>query len=178
MRHRQWCRCALSCRFRYGASVSKPKSDRPEDGAFNGPSPMPGSDPEIPLRPIGAVIIALVLVLEALALLAAAAFYIHGLITSTPASFGGAIFMLALLLLLAGWLLAVGHFLFRGYRWTRAAALVWQLFMFVLGFPALTSGYLIYGLALVIPPAVALLLLFDKRVIAYVSKTAQPPAAL
>lgn len=168
----------VAYRFRYGASVSKPKSDRPEDEAFNARDPMPGSNPKRPLRPVGAVVIALVLVLEALALLTAAAFYVYGLTTSTPASFGGAVFMLALLLLLAGWLLAVGHFLFRGYRWTRAAALVWQLFMFVLGFPALTSGYLIYGLALVIPPAVALLLLFDKRVIAYVSKTAQPPAAL
>ncbi len=129
-------------------------------------------------RPVGVVLIAVALVLEALALLAAAAFYVYGLLTSTPVSYGGAIFTLVLLLLLAVWLLAVGHFLFRGYRWPRAAALAWQLFMLVVAVPTLTGGYILYGLALLIPPVVALVLLFTGGVITYVSKTSKPPAVL
>ncbi|HET7414321.1 MAG TPA: hypothetical protein VFI97_01335 [Arthrobacter sp.] len=124
------------------------------------------------------IVIAAVVILEALVLLAAAAFYLYGLLTSTPASFGGAVFMLVLLLLLAAWLLVVGHFLWRGYRWTRSAILTWQLFMLVIAVPTLTGGYVLYGLCLLIPPAVAAILLFQTQVIAYTSRTTQPPAAL
>ncbi|GAB3263646.1 hypothetical protein GCM10027562_27800 [Arthrobacter pigmenti] len=122
--------------------------------------------------------IALVVILEALGMLAAAGFYLFGLVTSTPASLGGAVFMLVLLLLLATWLLVVGHFLWRGYRWTRSAILTWQLFMLVIAVPTLSGGYLLYGYCLLIPPLAALVLLFRREVVAYTSRTAQPPAAL
>lgn len=162
----------------YGASVPISQSDTPEESAGK-PHPERKLDSAVTRRrPFGVIAIAFVLVLEAVMLLGAAGFYIYGLLTSTPASLGGAVFTLVLLLLLAVWLLAVGHFLFRGYRWTRAAALVWQLFMLVLGVPTLTGGYVLYGLVLVVPPLIALGLLFEKAVVAYVSQTARPPAAL
>lgn len=122
------------------------------------------------------IVISLVLVLEALALLGAAAWFVYGLMTQTPLSMSGAIFQLVLLLLLAGWLLAAGHFFFRGYRWTRAAALVWQLFVIVVAFPTLTSGLILPGLLLLLPAAVVLLLIFTRPVTDYLTKGSAPGA--
>lgn len=104
-------------------------------------------------------------------LLAVAGWFAFGLLTSTPTSLGGAVFMLVLLLLFAGWLLAVGHFLFRGYRWTRSAALVFQFFVVVVAIPTLTSGLTIIGLLLLVPAAVVVHQLFTRPVAAFTSRT-------
>ncbi|WRH26502.1 hypothetical protein GC088_10205 [Arthrobacter sp. JZ12] len=111
------------------------------------------------------------LVCEAAALLAVAGWFLLGLITSTPMSLGGAIFMLVLLVLLAGWLLAVGHFFFRGYRWTRSAALVFQFFVAVIAIPALTAGVIWLGLLLLVPAVIMVHQLFTRPVVAYTSRT-------
>lgn len=123
-------------------------------------------------------VIAAIVLLEALALLAAAAWYVYELFTATPASFWGAIFTLGLLVVAGVWLLSVGVFLFRGLRWTRAAALVWQLFLLTIAVPTLSAGLVLPGLALLLPPLVVLLLLFDKSVIAFMSRTTGTPPAL
>lgn len=127
-------------------------------------------------RPIAIIVIAGVVVLEALALLAVAGWFVYGLLTQTPTSFGGAVFQLVLLVLLAGWLLAVGHFLFRGYRWTRAAALVWQLFIIVIAVPTLSGGLVGPGLALLLPAAVVMLLIFTRTVTEFLTKGSAPTA--
>ncbi|MSR98218.1 hypothetical protein FYJ28_05200 [Arthrobacter sp. BL-252-APC-1A] len=111
------------------------------------------------------------LVFEALALLGVAGWYIYNLINSTATSFGGAVFSLFLIVLVAVWLLVVGHFFFRGMRWTRAAALVWQLFMIVIAVPTLQGGVVLVGLVLLLPAAAVILLLFSKPVIAWTSRT-------
>jgi hypothetical protein len=129
-------------------------------------------------RPAGIVVISLVVVLEALALLTAAALYVYQLAIGAPvASFWGAIFTLGLLLAFSAWLFAVGHFLFRGYRWTRAAALVAQLIVLTIGFPTITGGLLLAGLAMVVPALAVIVILFDKRVIAFSSRTGGSGAA-
>ena len=123
--------------------------------------------------------IALVVALEALALLAAAGWYGFQLLAGAPVlSFWGAVFTLGLLIAFSAWLFAVAHFLFRGYRWPRAGALVAQLFMLTIGFPTLTGGYPLAGLAMLLPAAVAIVLLFDKRVIAFASRSGGAPPAL
>lgn len=123
-------------------------------------------------RPRAITVIASVVGAEATALLAAAAWYGFELVTGAPVlSFWGAVFTLALLLSFAAWLCAVGHFLFRGYRWTRAATLVAQLFVLTIGFPTLTGGLVWAGLAMLIPAVLVIVLLFDKRVVAYASRT-------
>jgi hypothetical protein len=137
---------------------------------------IPSADPTPAKRPVAVIVISLVLVLEALALLGAAAWFVYGLMTQTPLSMGGAIFQLVLLLLLAGWLLAAGHFFFRGYRWTRAAALVWQLFVIVIAFPTFTGGLVLPGLLLLLPAAVVLLLIFTRPVTDYLTKGSAPGA--
>ncbi|WP_026540060.1 MULTISPECIES: hypothetical protein [Micrococcaceae] len=123
-------------------------------------------------RPRGVAVISAVVLLEALALMGAAAWYAYQLLTGAPVlTFWGAVFTLGLLLAFSVWLFAVGHFLFRGYRWTRAAALVAQLFVLTIGFPTMTGGLVVPGLAMIIPAIAAIVFLFHKDVIAYASRT-------
>ncbi|MER1995663.1 MAG: hypothetical protein ABTA24_04075 [Arthrobacter sp.] len=131
----------------------------------------PQNSPAKPPRPAGAGLISAVLVFEALALLGVAGWYVYNLINSTATSLGGAVFSLFLIVLVAVWLLVVGHFFFRGMRWTRAAALVWQLFMIVIAVPTLQGGVVLVGLLLLLPAAAVILLLFTKPVIAWTSRT-------
>lgn len=130
-------------------------------------------------RPRGVVVIALIVAAEATALLSAAAWYAFELVTGAPVlSLGGAIFTLGLLLAFSAWLYAVAYFILRGRRWTRAAALVAQLFVLTIGFPTLTGGVIWAGLAMLVPAVAALVLLFDKRVISYASRAGDLPPAL
>ncbi len=131
------------------------------------------------VRPKGIVVIAVVVALEAAALLVAGGWYGTQLLTGAPVlSFWGAVFTLFLLLAFSVWLFAVARFLLRGFRWPRAGALVAQLFVLTIGFPTLTGGYPLAGLAMLIPAVTAIVLLFDKRVIAFASRAAGAPPAL
>ncbi|OFI39829.1 hypothetical protein BIU82_01925 [Arthrobacter sp. SW1] len=134
----------------------------------DGPHSAPGTGP----RPLGIIVISAVVLLEALALLVAAGLYAFQLLTGAPvASFWGAVFTLGLLLAFSLWLFAVGHFLFRGYRWTRAAALVAQLFVLTIGVPTITGGLPLAGLAMVVPALAAIIFLFEKKVLAFASRS-------
>jgi len=162
---------------RYSASVSRPPEDpRHPTGPGTG-------DPEGPngpgLRPAAITVIAAIVALEATALLAAAGWYASQLLTGAPVlSFWGAVFTLGLLLGVSVWLFAVARFLLRGYRWPRAGALVAQLLVLTIGFPTLTGGYPFAGLVMLVPAAAAIVLLFDKRVISFASRTGGAPPAL
>jgi hypothetical protein len=124
-------------------------------------------------------VISLIVAAEATALLVAASWYGYELVTGAPVlSFWGAVFTLGLLLAFSVWLYSVAHFLFRGRRWTRAAALVAQLFVLTIGFPTLSGGVVVPGLALLLPALTAIVLLFDTRVISYASRTGGLPPAL
>jgi hypothetical protein len=160
------------------AGPSDPSSE-PEGDGF----PDRESGPERPApageRPRAVAVISSVVAVEAAALLAAAAWYGFQLVAGAPVlSFWGAVFTLALLLAFASWLSAVAVFLYRGFRWPRAGALVAQLFVLTIGFPTLTGGYPLAGAAMLIPAAAAIVLLFDKRVIRYASRPAGTPPAL
>jgi hypothetical protein len=123
--------------------------------------------------------VALIVAVEATALLIAAGWYGYQLLTGSPVlSFWGAVFTLGLLLAFASWLYAVAVFLYRGYRWTRAAALVAQLFVLTIGFPTLSGGLVVAGLAMLLPAVAAIVLLFHSKVISYASRTGSAPPAL
>jgi hypothetical protein len=47
-----------------------------------------------------------------------------------------------------------------------------------IGFPTLTAGVVLAGLAMLLPAVTAIVLLFDKRVISYASHTGGLPPAL
>ena len=168
---------------RYCASVSR-ASENPSEPADNGdglPARIPAGDSgsSVPARPSGILVIVIVVALEATALLVAAVWYGSQLLTGAPVlSFWGAVFTLGLLLAFSAWLFAVATFLFRGYRWTRAASLVAQIFVLTVGFPTLTGGLIWAGLAMLLPALLAIVLLFDKRVVTYASRTGGSPPAV
>lgn len=174
---------------RYGASVSRPPvnpSDPSQEPDGRGPREHRGAASGGPVssgvpaaRPRAIIVLSLIVAAEASALLVAAGWYGVQLLTGAPVlSFWGAVFTLALLLAFSGWLFAVAYFLLRGFRWPRAGALVAQLFVLTIGFPTLTGGYAAAGLAMLVPAAIALVLLFRKSVISYASRAAGAPPAL
>lgn len=157
---------------------SAPFSHDGDSGVPEDPAPG-GAEPSIPVRPRAVAVISGIVAAEATALLGAAAWYGFQLISGAPVmSFWGAVFTLGLLLAFASWLYAVAVFLFRGFRWPRAGALVAQLFVLTIGFPTLTGGLPAAGAAMLIPAATAIVLLFDKRVIRFASRAASDPPAL
>ncbi|WP_427130199.1 hypothetical protein [Pseudarthrobacter sp. S9] len=159
-------------------------AENPAGKSAGGPADVPGAGADGTAgprngRPKGILVIAIIVALEATALLVAAAWYGTQLLTGAPVlSFWGAVFTLGLLLAFCVWLFAVARFLIRGFRWPRAGALVAQLFVLTLGFPTLTGGYPFAGLAMLVPAATAIVLLFDKRVIAFASRAGGAPPAL
>ena len=161
--------------------MSRPP-ENPEPGSPpNGPQPVsgPGSAGLGGSAPPAVILVALIVAAEATALLVAAGWYGYQLLAGSPVlSLWGAVFTLVLLLAFAAWLYAVAVFLYRGYRWTRAAALVAQLFVLTIGFPTLTGGLVPAGLAMLLPAVTAILLLFHNKVISYASRTGSAPPAL
>ena len=118
-------------------------------------------------RPWTLAVLVLIIAVEALALLAFGVLYAVWLAAGQAAtSPAGAAFTMVLLLLFGIWLGAVALFLWRGFRWTRAGALVAQLFALTIGVPTLTGGYPVCGFLILVPAAAALLLLFERRVLA------------
>ncbi|MFE5839740.1 hypothetical protein [Arthrobacter sp. NPDC056493] len=165
--------------------MSRPPKDPsgPFADAGNGGTPedrrSAGTQPSGPVRPRAVAVISGVVAAEATALLAAAGWYGFQLASGAPVmSFWGAVFTLGLLLAFAAWLYAVAVFLFRGFRWPRAGALVAQLLVLTIGFPTLTAGLPAAGAAMLIPAGAAIVLLFDKRVIRFASRAASDPPAL
>ncbi|MDN5756692.1 MAG: hypothetical protein L0H47_11840, partial [Micrococcaceae bacterium] len=120
-------------------------------------------------RPPSIVVVAMLLLLEAVAALGAAAWYATSLGEPGPLSMGGRIFMLVLILGAAAWQANVGVQVFKGNAWTRAAAVVWQVFQVIFAVSFLGSGgwSLVLGLTLLIPAAAIILLIFDPKATAF-----------
>ncbi len=155
---------------------------RPPENPVDPQAPTGGSGPEQPsgrARPPAVLVVAVIVAAEATALLAAAAWYGYQLAAGSPVlSFWGAVFTLGLLLAFSAWLYAVALFLYRGYRWTRAAALVAQLFVLTIGFPTMSAGLPVAGLAMLIPAVTAVVLLFQNKLITFASRTGGSTPAL
>lgn len=124
------------------------------------------------VRPIGVVVVAVVVGLEALALLAVGLYSIYAALTQPVFSPASAIFLTVLLLGLGAGLAAVSVNVFKGMRWTRSAAFVWQLLMVAIAVPALLEGNVLLGLVLLLPPLAAAYYLFTPKVVEYSQRTA------
>lgn len=129
------------------------------------------STPSPDVRPREIAVLSGIVLLEALALAVAGLRLVWTLLFEQPLTVGGTVFLVLVLLGGALWLLHVGRGLWRGFRWPRAAALVAQLFVLVLALPLLQGGQWALGLALAVPAAVVLLLLFRPTVLAWTSRT-------
>jgi hypothetical protein len=53
-----------------------------------------------------------------------------------------------------------------------------QLFVLTIGFPTLTGGLVWAGLAMLLPALLVVVLLFDKRVVTFASRTGGSPPAV
>lgn len=133
----------------------------------------PGEKPDIPTanphRPASIVAVFSLLLLEATATLGTAVWYATSLGAEGPLSLGGRIFMLALIVGAAAWQSNVAVQVYKGHAWTRAAALVWQVFQVIFAVSFLGTGgwALVLGTSLLIPAAAILLLIFDPRATGY-----------
>ncbi|MHA7281679.1 hypothetical protein [Arthrobacter sp. TMS2-4] len=134
--------------------------------------------PQRATRPPGVLLIAAVLVLEALALLALAVGFLRSIVGGDPVSLGGSVFMTVLLLLVAAGLVAMARKLAAGFRWPRSPSLVVQLFLVILAFPFFTEGNPLIGFLLLIPAAAVIVTLFSKPVVDFTTRVTGPERTL
>ena len=138
---------------------------------------MPHDDPASRTRrPWTLTVLVAIVLAEAAVLLGFSVYYGIGLLAGQArVSPGGAVFTLILLVAFGSWLGAVAVFLWRGRRWTRAAALVPQLFALVIGVPTLSSGFVLFGVLILAPAIAACFLLFERRVLLFTQPTPEGP---
>lgn len=127
---------------------------------------MPQSSRSATPRPMSVLFISALLVIEGLAVLAYAFTYALQLGEAGPLGMGARIFMLVLIIVGGVWQLLVAHHFFRARAWTRAAALMWQIFQIILAIPYFQTDPAMAWLWLV-PAALIVVLLFDPRTTAF-----------
>lgn len=118
-------------------------------------------------RPVGVYVIAVVVGLEALALAVMGVWSLLSLLTQPSDSVTSGIFLTVLIFGLAAGLAGVAVNAFKGMRWTRSAAFVWQLLMMAIGVPALLEGQIPLGLLLLLPPLATAYFLFTPKVVEF-----------
>ncbi|MDI3331996.1 MAG: hypothetical protein QJR09_14890 [Micrococcus sp.] len=119
-------------------------------------------------RPPAVVAVSLVLLLQALGVLAAAVGF--GLQVGTGAlNLGAQVFLVALMVAAGVWIGAVGFGLWRGRPWVRAATVVIELFAVILSISFLSAGNALMGALFLVPAAVALVLMFSRQVASYLA---------
>ncbi|GAA1341822.1 hypothetical protein [Arthrobacter roseus] len=123
--------------------------------------------------PAGVRVVSGLILVETAMLIVVGIWYAVSMFRSESYHAGVAFFSLALIVLAIGWLLAVSIFLYRGYRWTRSAALVWQLFLIVLAFPLFNGEQWFLALCVVAPAATILLLLFSQPVVDFMGRRSE-----
>ena len=129
-------------------------------------------------RPRGVLLIAAVLVLEAITLLVIAVGFVVTIFSADALSVGGSVFMAVLLLLVGAGLAAMARHLMAGFRWPRSPSLVVQLFLVILAFPYFSLGSPLIGLALLVPAAAVIVTLFSAPVVRYTVRTGRTGKAL
>ncbi len=118
-------------------------------------------------RPVGVYVITVVSALQALAIGTIGVISTISAFTTPMVSAASGVFFIVLLFALAAGLAAVSRNAFKGMRWTRSAAFVWQLLMVAIGIPALLEGNFLLGAAMVLPAVVTAYYLFTPRVVEF-----------
>lgn len=114
------------------------------------------------------IVLAVILALEALALAGATVFFVIELLVDSSASIASAIALAVIAAIAAVWVGAIVRGLLLGQAWTRAAAIVLQILVIALGIGSVQGPEPRPDLAaaLIVPAAIALVLLFTKSVVA------------
>ncbi|MDO5744298.1 MAG: hypothetical protein Q4P23_07495 [Micrococcaceae bacterium] len=133
---------------------------------MNQPVPEP-SRPAMKPRPVSVLVISALLAIEGLAVLAYALAYAVQLGEAGVLGMGARIFMLVLIVAAGAWQLFVGYSFFRARAWTRAAALMWQVFQIILAIPYFQTGDALMAWLWLVPAALIIVLLFDPRTTAF-----------
>lgn len=135
------------------------------------PVPAPASHPatERPRPPLLTVVGVLV-VLEGIVLVAAAAYLVHGLVTEPATEPVAAVFLAVMALGFAAALVFCGRALLQRASWARSPVIVWQVLQLAAGLPAFSGGAAWIAVVLVVPPVVVLVGLFTPAVSAEVSR--------
>lgn len=138
---------------------------------------LPDATSDVPVaRPVGVYVISIVVGLESLVLALLGVWAIISAFKTPLVSMASGVFLIVLLLGLAAGLAAVSVNAFKGMRWTRSAAFVWQLLMVALAVPPLLEGQFLMGLAIILPAVAAAYYLFTPTVVAYSQRaTAENP---
>jgi len=121
-------------------------------------------------RPISVVIVAALVMLEALAVLGYAISYLGNLSSDGVVNVGGQVFMLVLCLLLAIWQGSVAVNFFKGRAFTRAPIIVWQLFQLILSVSFLSSNIPMVkfaAVAAIVIAGLSVVLLFAPKTTAF-----------
>ncbi|WP_159611669.1 hypothetical protein [Glutamicibacter sp. JC586] len=121
-------------------------------------------------RPGSAIVVAALVMIEAVAVLIYAVSYLVNLSTDGTVNIGGQIFMLVLCLLVAVWQGSVAINFYKGKAFTRAPIIVWQLFQLILSISFLSTDILLVKLAAVLAMAVAgvcIVMLFAPKTTAF-----------
>ena len=106
-------------------------------------------------RPVSAIVVATMVMIEALAVLVYAVSYLANLSAGGTVNIGGQIFMLILCLLVAIWQGSVAINFYKGKAFTRAPIIVWQLFQLILSISFLSTDILLVKLAAVLSRVIA-----------------------
>ena len=124
-------------------------------------------------RPVGVIVLAVIVWLEAAALALTALWFAAQFFVAKPDNLAGALLILALTIAAAIWMGAAGFGLLALKPWTRAATLVWQLCQVALA-AGMFQGLLVNGVApeillwsgfgLLVPALIAGFLLFTPKV--------------
>lgn len=117
---------------------------------------------------------ALIVALEAVAVLYAAITFALGFGTPGPLNAAGRVFLIVLMVAAAAFAGSVAAKHWAGRAWTRSAVVVWQLFQIVLSGQYLAGGAVPFGLLLLVPGAVALVLVFAPATRRFLEKDDLP----
>lgn len=119
-------------------------------------------------RPPAVVAVTLVLLLQALGVLASATGF--GLQVGTGSlNLAAQVFLVVLVAAAGTWIAAVGIGLWRGRPWVRAATVVIEMFAVILSISFFSAGNPLVGALFLVPAAVALVLMFSRQVASYLA---------
>lgn len=122
-------------------------------------------------RPAGVFVVAAVVALESLVLGALGVWSIVLALTQPTHSMASGVFLIILLLALSAGLALVAVNVYRGFRWTRSAAFVWQLLMVAVAVSTLLEGNVLPGMLMLLPAVAAAYFLFTPKVVAFSLRT-------
>jgi ABC-type multidrug transport system permease subunit len=125
------------------------------------------------VRPVGLVILSILVGLEALGVSIYALWFGSQLFVARTDTLAGALFLLVLFVLMAIWLWSLANGLYRMRTWARAGTLVYQTIQIVVGGSMITAegDWIFVAVAMIILGLVAGVLLFSPRVVAVLARS-------